>query len=144
MMMKLAIESALMKFRGLSFTISFSIIAIECLIFGVFSLPFHLFFHKEDMTFTETINDKPVFALYGLLPVTSLIVNCTAKLYSMRIIYKMKSQIPQVFIISRAGVNFINVFLCSFYARGSQKCKKILTTKLKLCPFRICTCRSCS
>ncbi len=119
--MKLTIESALMKVRGLSFAISLSIIAIECLIFGVFPLPFNLFFYKEDTTFTETINDKPVFALYGLLPVTGLTVNCTAKLYSMRIIHKMKSQIPQIFIITRAGVNHQH-FLRSFSAHESQKC----------------------
>jgi hypothetical protein len=142
--MKLAIESALMKFRGLSFTISFSIIAIECLIFGVFPLPFHLFFHKEDMTFTETFNDKPVFALYGLLPVTGLTVNCTAKLYSMRIIYKMKSQIPQVFIIERAGVNFINVLRTAFALVESKSVKNTVKSSVSFYAFGIYERKNCT
>ena len=101
----------MIKVRGLSFALSSSIIALECLLFGVFPLPFDLFFHKDDTPVTKTISDKPVFVMYGLLPATSLMVNCTAKLYSMRILYKMKSQLPQVFTITRSGGNLIKEIL---------------------------------
>jgi hypothetical protein len=93
----------MIKVRGLSYVLSSAIIVIECLIFGVFPLPFDLFFHNENTPVSETITEKPVFIVYGLLPVTGLLVNCTAKLYSMRILFKMKSRIPQVFTITRSS-----------------------------------------